>query len=124
MYLEERTLYDLAFLSGFRALEALLGGGQLKKHEIGGRLSALDHRFNTSFRSKPWKSFYEVFSSGRKRWRFDELIARYLDIRNAVAAHANPEPPFLLHEDQVLEIQLLAKTMLYDVAGRPQLPIV
>jgi hypothetical protein len=81
MYLEERTLYDLAFLSGFRALEALLGGGQLKKHEIGGRLSALDHRFNTSFRSKPWKSFYEVFSSGRKRWRFDELIARYLDIR-------------------------------------------
>jgi hypothetical protein len=124
MYLEERTLYDLAFLSAFRALEALLGATQIKKLDIGIRLHALDDKFRTSFRSTRWKSFYEVLSSGRKRWRFDELIARYLDVRNAVAAHANPRPPFLLHEDQVREIQLLAKTMLYDAAGRPPLPIV
>lgn len=37
-YLEQRTLYDLAFLSAFRALEALLGTAQIKKDEIGPRL--------------------------------------------------------------------------------------
>jgi hypothetical protein len=119
-YLEERTLYDLAFLSAFRALEALLGTAQIKEHDIGQRLRALDDKFGTSFCSTRWKSYHEVFSSGRKRWRFDELIARYLRVRNAVAAHANPRPPFPLREDQVLEIQRLVASMLYDVAGKPQ----
>lgn len=121
-YLEERTLYDLAFLSAFRALEALLGAVQISKHDVGQRLRALDVRFGTSFWSTRWKSFHEVFSSGRKKWRFEELIIRYLNLRNAVAAHANPKPPFMLHEDQVLELQLLVKTMLYDAAGRPAMP--
>jgi hypothetical protein len=118
-YLEERTLYDLAFLSAFRALEALLGTAQIKKHEVGQRLRALDDKFGTSFCSTRWKSYHEVFSSGRKRWCFDELITRYLDVRNAVAAHANPRPPFPLREDQVLEIQRLVASMLYDAAGKP-----
>jgi hypothetical protein len=34
-------------------------------------------------------------------------------------AHANPRPPFPLREDQVLEIQRLVASMLYDAAGRP-----
>src|SRR5262249_11533532 len=79
----------------------------------------LDDKFGTSFCSTRWKSYHEVFSSGRKRWRFDELITRYLDVRNAVAAHANPRPPFPLREDQVLEIQRLVASMLYDAAGKP-----
>jgi hypothetical protein len=119
-YLEDRTLYDLAFLSAFRALEALLGTAQIKEHDIGQRLRALDDKFGTSFCSTRWKSYHEVFSSGRKRWRFDELIAHYLRVRNAVAAHANPRPPFPLREDQVLEIQRLVASMLYDAAGKPQ----
>jgi hypothetical protein len=121
-YLEERTRYDLAFLSAFRALEALLGGMQISKHDLGKRLRALDAKFGTSFCSTRWKSYYEVFSSGRKRWRFDELITKYLDVRNAVAAHANPTPPFALREDQVFELQHLVKSMLYDAAGRPPMP--
>jgi len=115
-YFEERTLYDLAFLSAFRALEALLGTAQIHKHAVGKLLAALDGKFGTSFCSTRWESYHEVFSSGRKRWRFDELISHYLDLRNAVAAHANPKPPFTLREDQVLEIQLLVKSMLHDVA--------
>ena len=120
-YLENRTVYDLAFLSAFRALEALLGTGQIKKREVGKLLHALDGKFGTSFCSKPWKSYHEVFSSRRKTWNFDELIIRYLDVRNAVAAHANPSPPFALREDQVLEIQRLVANMLYDAAGRPEI---
>jgi hypothetical protein len=119
-YLEERTLYDLAFLSAFRALEALLGTMQIKQHEVGQRLRALDDKFGTSFCSTRWKSYHEVFSSGKKRWRFDELITHYLRVRNAVAAHANPKPPFTLREDQVFEIQRLVESMLYDAVGRPE----
>jgi len=37
-----------------------------------------------------------------------------LDTRNAVAAHANPSPPFPLSEDQVFELQKLAGSMVYD----------
>jgi hypothetical protein len=116
-YLEEGTRYDLAFLSAFRALEALLDTAQIKDHEIDLRLRALDQRFHTSFAVGRWESFHEVFTSGWKRWRFNELIARYLKVRNAVAAHANPKPPFPLREDQVLEIQRLVEGMLYEVAG-------
>jgi hypothetical protein len=115
-YFEERTLYDLAFLSAFRALEALLGTAQIHKYEVVKLLGALDNKFGTSFCSTRWESYHEVFSSGRKRWRFEELIRHYLDLRNAVAAHANPKPPFTLREDQVFEIQLLVKSMLHDAA--------
>jgi hypothetical protein len=90
-----------------RALEALLGTVQLKKEKVGKLLRELDDKFGTSFCSTQWKSYHEVFSSGRKRWRFDELITRYLAVRNGVAAHANPKPAFPLREDQVLEIQFL-----------------
>lgn len=120
-YLEDRTRYDLAFLSAFRALEALLGTSQIKDHEIGRRLLALDQKFATSFSSAHWKSYHEVFSSGRRQWRFEELIRHYLRVRNAVAAHANPNPPFTLKEDQVLEVQSLVERMLYDAAGRPDI---
>lgn len=121
-YFEDRTRYDLAFLSAFRALEALLRTVQIHKHQISQRLHALDERFRTSFCSKHWTSYHEVFSSGRKKWRFDELIDRYLDLRNAVAAHANPSAPFQLREDQVFELQLLVAQMLYDAAGKPPMP--
>lgn len=121
-YFEDRPRYDLAFLSAFRALEALLGTVQIHKDKIIKRLHAFDERFRTSFCSTQWKSYHEVFSSRRKRWRFDELIGRYLDIRNAVAAHANPSPPFRLWEDQVFELQRLVKKMLHDAAGKPPMP--
>jgi hypothetical protein len=98
------------------------GTKSLSKSEIGRQLRAVDDKFGTSFCSTRWKSYHEVFSSGRKRWRFDELIAHYLDVRNAVAAHANPSPPFQLREDQVFELQLLVKSMLYDAAGKPPMP--
>jgi hypothetical protein len=115
-YLEGRTRYDLAFLSCFRAIEALLGTANLKQSEIARRVTDLDRMFETSFASKRWRSYHEVFSSNRKWWRFPELIAQYLTIRNAVAAHGNLKQPFYLGEDQVLEIQRLVEHMLYHAA--------
>jgi hypothetical protein len=121
-YFEERTRYDLAFLSAFRALEALLGTVQIHKDKISKWLHGFDEKFGTSFCSTKWISHHEMFSSRRKRWRFDELIGRYLDVRNAVAAHGNPTPPFQLAEDQVFELQRLTENMLYHAAGRPPMP--
>src|SRR5580765_4333071 len=48
-YLEERTVYDLAFLSAFRAMEALLGTVQIHKPQIPKLLHAFDGKFRTSF---------------------------------------------------------------------------
>lgn len=112
-YLEERTRYDLAFLSAFRAIEAFLDTTMLRKRDIAELLRQTDIRDGTSFLSGRWRSRHEVFTSGRKWWSFSELIGHYLDIRNAVAAHANPKPPFRLNVDQVREIQELVADMLY-----------
>jgi hypothetical protein len=116
-YLEDRTRYDLAFLSGFRALEALLDTMRIKRNEVPHLLRAFDEKFSTSFSSTTWTSYHEVFSSKRKKWKFAEIIGRYLDIRNAVAAHANPQRPYILGEDQVLEIQRLVEHMLDSATG-------
>ncbi len=116
-YLEGKTRYDLAFLSSFRALESLLGKPQIKKRDIPKLLKKMDGQFGTSFASGRWPSYHEVFSSRRIWWDYKELIGRYLDLRNAVAAHANPAAPLSLREDQVFEIQRLAEHMLYKSAG-------
>jgi hypothetical protein len=108
-YLENHTMYDVAFLSAFRAIEALLGTSNLRSHEINNKLIKLDNSFGTSFATCYWHSYHEVFSSGRKQWSILEIIKFFLKIRNAVAAHANPKPPMKLTEDQVFEIQRLVE---------------
>jgi hypothetical protein len=110
------TVYDLAFLSAFRAVEALLGCGSrsLQKREISTKLEAFDDRHGTHFSTEKWESLHHYFTTRRRRWSFCELIADFLDTRNAVAAHANPSPPFPLAEDQVFELQNLAGAMLYE----------
>jgi hypothetical protein len=51
-----------------------------------------------------------------KKFRpYKEVITHFLDLRNAVAAHANPKPPFILNEDQLFEIQKLADSMIADL---------
>lgn len=116
-YLENRTLYDMAFLSAFRSLEALLGTTSLREHDIPRRIHDVDQLFGTSFGTSRWRSYHEFFSTRRKWWSYRDLIVRYLRVRNAVAAHANPNPPFALAEDQVHEIQLLARSMLFEACS-------
>ena len=115
-YLEMSPVYDLAFLSAFRSVEALLGCGarSLEKREIGAKLQALDDGYGTSFSTEQWHSLHHFFTTQRRHWSYEELIAAFLDTRNAVAAHANPSPPFPLSEDQVFELQNLAGSMVYD----------
>lgn len=115
-YLEMSTVYDLAFLSAFRSVEALLGCGarSLEKRDIASRLRILDDRYGTRFSTSRWNSLHHYFTTRRRHWSYGELIETFLDTRNAVAAHANPVPPFPLSEDQVFELQNLAGCMIYE----------
>ena len=114
-YFESRTRYDLAFVSAFRSVESILGKLQVKKHEIKACLSNLDSQYGTHFSTSKWVSHHEVLSGMRKFRPYEEVITHFLDLRNAVAAHANPKPPFILDEDQVFEIQKLAESMIVDL---------
>jgi hypothetical protein len=118
MYLERSSVYDLSFLSAFRALEALLGCGarSLEGRQILPGLLSLDHEFGTNLATEIWESFHHVFTARRRLWSYGELIQQFLDTRNAVAAHANPSPPFPLYEDQVFELQRLVASMLRETA--------
>ncbi len=50
----------------------------------------------------------EIFSGYASSESYEGMIRHFLDIRNAVAAHANPSPPrrFMLSEDSIYELQL------------------
>lgn len=114
MYLEFRTQYDLAFLSAFRALEAVLGRFSFDKHEINKLLGKLDACYKTNFRESVWQSYHEIFAGAKRKRPYQEVIENFLRIRNSVAAHGNTHPPFILTEDHVFEIQRLVSSMLSD----------
>jgi hypothetical protein len=114
-YLENRFRYDSAFVSAFRGIECILGKPHFRRHEIVNLLLRVDKRYGSNFNSGKYRSWHELFSSRRKYWRFSELIAKYLDLRNAVSAHGNPSPPHIVMEDQVFEIQYLLRLMLVSI---------
>lgn len=114
-YFEDRFRYDSAFLSAFRGIECVLGKPTFKRKDIGQLLLQADHRHGTSFASGNHRSWHEVFSSKRKWWSYEKLIAHYLTLRNAVAAHGNPSPRYIVMEDQVLEIQYLLRSMIAEI---------
>jgi len=115
LYLENRCRYDSAFVSAFRGIECLLGKPYFKKGEISFLLADLDREFHTDYGNSRHKSFFEVFSSHHRWWKYEDLIAYYLKLRNAVSAHGNPSPPHIVMEDQVFEIQYLLQSMLGDI---------
>ena len=115
LYYESQVEYELAFLSAFRGIEALLGKNRLRKSELRKLLSRLDIDYQTHFSKNPYKSYFEIFSSKRHHWQYHELLSKYLVLRNSVAAHANPKSPWQVSVDQVLELQHLLKHMFLEM---------
>lgn len=116
-YFEWRTRFDLAFLSTFRSIEALLGKANIKRHEIEKLLSEVDNLYKTNFLHSRYHSYYEIFSGDRKERSYKNMVLHYLDIRNSVAAHGNIKPPTIITSDQLYEIQLFTRTMIHDVVS-------
>lgn len=114
-YLENRFRYDSAFVAAFRGIECVLSKPHFKKGRIPELLSKADQRYGGAFASQQHRSWHEVFSTKKKWWSYADLIAYYLDLRNAVSAHGNPSPPHIVMEDQVFEIQYLLQSMLADI---------
>jgi len=114
-YLENRFRYDSAFVSAFRGIECVLNQPHFKKADIERLLSAADRQHGTAFTTRRHRSWHEVFSSKKKWWRYSDLLAYYLKLRNAVSAHGNPSPPHIVMEDQVFEIQYLLQSMIADI---------
>lgn len=114
-YLEDRFRYDSAFVSAFRGIECVLGKPHFRQPEIQGLLVEADQKYGTLFASGRHRSWHEVFSTKRKWWTYDDLLAYYLKLRNAVSAHGNPSPPHIVMEDQVFEIQHLLQSMIVDI---------
>ena len=114
-YLENRFRYDSAFVSAFRGIECVLGRPGFKRSNISRLLVKTDRELGTSFSTSKHRSWHEMFSSRRKWWKYEDIIAHYLQLRNSVSAHGNPSPPHIVMEDQVFEIQYLLQSMLGDI---------
>lgn len=116
-YFENRERYELSFVSAFKGIERILKVGQIRRHEIGDRLTGLgipDIQPETMYRR-----WHETFSGYKKNISYSDIIRHFLDIRNAVAAHANPSPPdrFLISEDSLMEVQLFLSELCNSVLG-------
>lgn len=116
-YFENRERYELSFVSAFKGIERILKVAQIKKHEIAARLTGLgipDIQPETMYRR-----WHETFSGYEEYISYSDIIKHFLDIRNAVAAHANPSPPnhFHISEDSLIEVQLFLSELCAGVLG-------
>jgi hypothetical protein len=123
-YFESRELFELAFTAAFKALERILDVSQIKKHDISRALGRLPTGVSAG---DTYTRRHEVFSKRLKQASYSEMVAHFLDMRNAAAAHANPTPPkhLILSEDSVLELQLFVSEIcsrLLAPLGRGELP--
>ncbi len=119
-YFENRERYELAFLSAFRGIERFLNVNQIKHPNIDKALMKLqtaDVTPDTKYRRR-----HEIFSGHTRYISYRDIIARFLDIRNVVAAHANPSPPrnFVISEDSVIEVQLFLSELCCKALGQIQ----
>jgi hypothetical protein len=110
-YFENRERYELAFVSAFKGLERFLSLNQIKKNNV--ERAVIDLRSQHIQPTTTYQRRHEVFSGHPKKIPYLDLIMHFLDIRNTVAAHANPSPPkkFWISEDNLMEIQLFLKEL-------------
>lgn len=116
-YFENRERYELSFISAFKGIERLLKVGQIKKREIDLKLRALDTP--DILPETKYRRWHETFLGHKRFITYSAIVKHFLDIRNVVAAHANPSPPeqFLISEDSLIEIQLFLLELCSKVIG-------
>lgn len=119
-YLENRAQYELSFLAAFKGLERLLRTGQIKRPAISRLLAETPYK---KFRAdSEYRRLHEVGPAFAATPAYFELVAHFLDIRNSVAAHANPHPnrAFVLRAATILEIQRFLEILCYEAMGYRQ----
>lgn len=112
LYLENRPRYEIAYVAAFKAIERFVAGGDIKKQEVNSKLDRLPYKSINS--TTAYTRWHEIFLGLPCDITYGEIIRHFLDIRNAVGAHANERPPkkFTLTEDHLYEIQNFAQELL------------
>lgn len=105
IYLENCHRFETSFVAAFKGIERYFRVNQIKEDRIERLFRKIKYdgvTFNSTTRR-----LFEIFSGFPKRTSYGKLIAHFLRIRNAVAAHGNREPPkeLVVSEDSILEIQ-------------------
>jgi len=105
IYLEKCHRFETAFVAAFKGIERYFRVNQIKEDGIE-RLFRNIKYDGVAF-GTPTRRIFEIFSGLSTKTSYGELIAHFLRIRNAVAAHGNREPPreLVVSEDNILEIQ-------------------
>lgn len=113
-YFEQRARYELTFVAAFKAIESFFGVTMLRRNNLDRAFAHLSCPLITS--RKIYRRRHEIFLRFPARVTYRDLILHFLDLRNAVAAHANPAPPprFVLSEDNLFEIQLFVTRLIGD----------
>jgi len=112
-YFENRYCYETAFVAAFKGIERFFGVNQIRKNKIDTILSKNHYigiRPDTQY-----TRYHEIFSGQTQHVSYGEMIGHFLDLRNIVAAHGNKNPPehAKLIEDNVFEIQLFLKELIF-----------
>jgi len=112
-YLEHKPKYELAFLAAFKAIELLIGNGNLNKSRLKSVFQSQPYSLIQS--NSVWERFHEIFAQKPRHYSFEEILENFLDMRNIVAAHGNRKPPkrFLITPDNLFEIQRFATYLIH-----------
>ena len=113
IYLENCHRFETAFVAAFKGIERYFRVNQIKEDRIE-RLFRNIKYDGVTFGSTT-RRIFEIFSGFPKKTSYGELIAHFLRIRNAVAAHGNREPPkeLVVSEDSILEIQSFLQELIW-----------
>ena len=113
VYLENCHRFETSFVAAFKGIERYFRVNQIKEDRIE-RLFRNIKYDGVTFDSTT-SLIFEIFSGFPKKTSYGELIAHFLRIRNAVAAHGNREPPkeLVVSEDSILEIQSFLWELIY-----------
>jgi hypothetical protein len=104
-YFESRGRFELAIVAAFKAVEAMLGCGQIRENNLDKKFNSIPYARITP-RAR-YRRYHEVFRGERRTASYRDMILHFLKIRNATAAHSNrtPPPSLMVTEDTVYEIQ-------------------
>ncbi len=110
--LQFRLTLELAFVAAFKAVEAVFGSPGFRAADICRLLTKLDIKdFQPDDR---YVRHHECFTGLPVNCTVATALKRFLELRNAVAAHANSNAPphLLISEDSLLELQLFVEILL------------
>jgi len=118
--LEDGYRYELAFLAAFKGIERFFSVSRFKKHDIPKLFKRLSYEDVTE--KTKYVRFHEIFRGKSREITYGEYLKYLLDIRNAVAAHSNANPPedLILSEDNLFEVQLFLTELISKAIPKNQ----